>query len=335
VKGNLTLDAVHREEIAELQRERLAERARVLPTSTLYPVKRAVEAVDLFLTVGEEAKIQKKLQYADTRLTEAAALLAEGQTGAVAIPLEEYRSTLVALATGSGDATLAQFLLKQAVAQNAGDVSAALPGDEGYILKKVVLETSSELSDSVVPGEDVQGGLLLDALAVLTQTIESGNLQGLPEMWAELQPQIQILKSQGATALKPEVRREASAALEMLALSLKKQEELGQTQKVDPILLGEIAAYLPEEEIPVLSESDLQVIVAGIKQRIFVYHLAQSRLNQFSQELRALDGNPDQGRVLRRLYFALPGGPENFPERVRQEIIKLGWQRAGAVAVSG
>jgi hypothetical protein len=42
-----------------------------------------------------------------------------------------------------------------------------------------------------------------------------------------------------------------------------------------------------------------------------------------------LEGHADQGRILRRLYFALPGGPENFPERVRQEIIRLGWEKAG------
>ncbi|MFA5273041.1 MAG: hypothetical protein WC353_02660, partial [Candidatus Peribacter sp.] len=57
--------------------------------------------------------------------------------------------------------------------------------------------------------------------------------------------------------------------------------------------------------------------------------LPDTRLNQFTQELKMLEGHADQGRILRRLYFALPGGPENFPERVRQEIIRLGWEKAG------
>jgi len=328
VRGNLSLDAVHRKEIAALQKTRMAERARILPTSTLYPVKRAVEAVDLFLTLGEEAKIQKKLQHADTRLTEAAALLASGQTGAVALPLEEYRSALVALSTGSGDATLAQFFLQQVVTQNASDVAAVLPGDEGYILKQVVLETSSELADGPVAEKDVQGGLLIDALSVLTQTAETGNMRGLQDLWVNLQPQLKVLKSRGTAALVPETRRQALASLEMLALSLKKQEEMGQTQKIDPLIFAEISSYLPAEAEPVLSESDVLAMVAGIKQRIFVYHLTQSRLNQFMQELKDLNGHADQGRILRRLYFALPGGPENFPERVRQEIIRLGWQKA-------
>ncbi|MDD5041418.1 MAG: DUF5667 domain-containing protein [Candidatus Peribacteraceae bacterium] len=327
VQGNLTLDAVHRQEIAALQQTRLAERARILPTSTLYPVKRAVEAVDLFLTIGDEAKMQKQLQHADTRLTEAAALLAQGQTGAVALPLEEYRSTLVALATGSGDATLAQFLLKKVVSQNASDLAATLPGDQAYVLKQAVLETSSTLADGVSAPEDARDSMLLDALSVLTQAVETGNLKGLPDMWTQLSPQLQILKG-GIDALKPEVQREASAALAMLALAFDKQEEQGQMQKVDPILLQQISAYLPAEEAPILSESDIQLIVAGIRQRIFVYHLTQARLNQFTQELKLLEGHADQGRILRRLYFALPGGPENFPDRVRQEIIRLGWQKA-------
>lgn len=326
VQGNLTLDAVHRKEIAALQQARLAQRARILPTSSLYPVKRVVEAVDLFLTVGEEAKLQKQLQHADERLTEAAALLAQGQTGAVAIPLQEYRSTLVAVATGSGDSTLAQFLLKQVVSQNASDLAATLPGDQGYLLKQIVLETSSAVADGNAP-EDARSSRLLDTLSVLTQNVETGNLQALPDMWAQLQPQLQILKG-NSSALPPETKRQATAALEMLALALDKQEETGLTQKVDPVLLQQIAAYLPTEETPSLSESEVQQIVAGIKQRIFVYHLTQARLNQFTQEMKQLEGHIDQGRILRRLYFALPGGPENFPERVRQEIIRLAWQRA-------
>lgn len=332
VRENLSRDAVHRQEIAAQQQTRLAQRAGILPTSSLYPMKRAVEAVDLFLTLGEEAKLQKQIQYADTRLTEAAALIATGQTGAVALPLEEYRSTLLALATGSGDGTLAQFLLRQSVVQTTGEISAALPGDEGYIIKKVVLETSSALSDGPVNENDVQGGMLLDALAVLTQAVESGNVKGVEGMWSELEPQLAILRGSGSS-LTSDVRKEAEAALGMLALSLEKQGQLAGIEAIDPAVRQEITAYLPpEESTPSLSESDVQAIVAGIKQRIFVYHMTQPRINQFMDELRALEDNPDQGRVLRRLYFALPDGPESFPEKVRQEIIKLSWKNASVEA---
>jgi hypothetical protein len=331
--NNLGRDAVHRQEIAALQQARLAERAGILPTSSLYSVKRAVEAVDVFLTLSQEARMQKKLQYADARLTEAAALLAEGQTGAVALPLEEYRSTLLALATGSGDSTLAHFLLRQAVIENTGEISAVLPGDQGYILKKVVLETSSALSPDVAQVGDVQEGMLLDALAVLTQAVDSGNVQGVQEMWADLEPQLKILHDTGAT-LSPGTRKEATAALGALALSMREQEESGRAESLDPLVREEIAAYLPveEEALPVLSEDDVQSIVMGIKKRIFTYHLQQSRINQFTAEMRAMEGHPDEGRILRRLYFALPDGPESFPERVRQEIVKLSWRNASVAA---
>jgi len=327
-RENLSRDAVHRQEIAQLQQSRLAESAGILPTSRLYSIKRAVEAVDLFLTLGEEAKIQKQIQYADTRLNEAAALIATGQTGAVALPLAEYRSTLVALATGSGDGTLAQFLLRQSVVQSAGELSAALPGDASYVIKRVVLETSSALSGDMIPEKDMQGGLLLDALTVLTQAVESGNVQGLEEMWGDLQPQLAVLQGSGATSLPTTVQREASAVLGMLATALEKQEQAGSADSLDEKVRDQIAAYLPHEVSSSLSESQVQDIVAGVKERIFVYHFTQARLNQFATELKNIQGNPDQGRILRRLYFALPDGPENFPEKVRQAIIELSWKNA-------
>lgn len=330
IRDNLSRDAVHRQEIAALQQARLVERAGILPTSRLYSMKRAVEAVNLFLTLGEEARVQKQIQFADTRLTEAAALLARGETGAVSLPLEEYRGTLVALASGSGDGTLAQFLLRQAVSQNSGEVAAALPGDQAYIIKKVVLETSSAVTDDASQGQEVQADLLLDALSVLTQTVEEGNLQGVDGMWKELRPQLAALQNK-KIAFSTDTHKEVSAALAMLALSLEKQQQKAAAPSVDAASAQEIAAYLPSDETStVLSDSDVQAMVMAIKQRIFVYHFTQPRINQFMMELRNLEGNPDHGRILRRLYFALPGGPENFPERVRQEILRLSWKLTNA-----
>jgi hypothetical protein len=75
---NLDRDAVHRREVAEFQRERRAVLAGILPTSPLYPVKRAAEAVDVFLTFSDAERTRKQLSYAEGRLNEAAALLREG-----------------------------------------------------------------------------------------------------------------------------------------------------------------------------------------------------------------------------------------------------------------
>jgi hypothetical protein len=92
---NLSRDAVHRHEIAQWQRELRAASAGILPTSPLYRVKRAAEAVDLFLTFDEESRVRKQLSLAETRLNEAAALLPEARdTDEVTAPTE----TLIAIA---------------------------------------------------------------------------------------------------------------------------------------------------------------------------------------------------------------------------------------------
>ncbi len=69
-------------------------------------------------------------------------------------------------------------------------------------------------------------------------------------------------------------------------------------------------------------------VVKDIRVRIFVYHMRQSRLNQLVAELKALNGHPEEGRILRRLYAELPGGPENFPDRIEKEITRLRWEIA-------
>ncbi|MDD5026680.1 MAG: DUF5667 domain-containing protein, partial [Candidatus Peribacteraceae bacterium] len=86
VMQNLERDAVHRRSIAQMQQERRAARAGILPTSSLYPVKRLAEAMDEFLTLGEEARTQKRLDHADTRLDEAAALIQEGKVEEGKVP---------------------------------------------------------------------------------------------------------------------------------------------------------------------------------------------------------------------------------------------------------
>ncbi|MFA7682490.1 MAG: hypothetical protein WCX61_05695, partial [Candidatus Peribacteraceae bacterium] len=129
--------------------------------------------------------------------------------------------------------------------------------------------------------------------------------------------------------LRPEVRKEAQVLLSELAFTIVNQQE--KNGIAEPLLITEVAAYLPPDvqTIPILTEEEIMTIVQGIKDRIFVYSMQRSRINQLNAEFKSLEGHPDQGRILRRLYFALPGGPEDFPLRVRKEIIRLQWQRAG------
>ena len=100
--------------------------------------------------------------------------------------------------------------------------------------------------------------------------------------------------------------------------------------------MSDIVAYLPpplEPEPPILAEEEVMRIVQGIRDKIFVYPLRRSRLNQFIVEMKAIEGHPEQGRILRRLAKSLPEGPESFPQRVQKEIVQVRWERVLAEQV--
>lgn len=326
VDQNLRRDAVHRQSIAQLQQERRAARAGILPTSPLYPVKRIAETVDVLLTFGDEARTQKRVEQVSVRLDEAAVLLAEGEVEAGKVSLVAYRDSLLALATGSGD-TLVQALLSQAIAEETSRVVAILPNDTSYIIKQAVLEASASVPDGSVDTVDVRGVILIDTIAALLDAVDEHDAQSIGTIWSDLQAQLSILDDEGA--LRPEVRREAKVLLSEFAFAVVQAGEAG--DGVSPDLVAQVQPYLPPAEdstLPTLTEDQLAAIVQGIRDRIFVYHMQRSRVNQLVVELNALAGHPDQGSILRRLYYALPDGPEELPLRVRKEIIRLQWQKS-------
>ena len=286
------------------------------------------EEVDVLLTIGKEAKVQKRLAQANTRLDEAAALLQDGEGDIASLQLNDYQETIFALAGTSDDMSLAQFLLQQSVTEMSADTAAALPGDDSYILKKIVLETSAALPESVVGTEDVQAVLFADTITDLTTTVEAGDSSAIASTWEQLVPYLDLLEDENAD-VSEDTRKEARMLLSEFAFVL---EEHDQLDNIDGELSIVIESFLPTTVSPqeiVLSEEEIMQMVQSIRDRIFVYDMQQSRVNQFVLELRALVGNPEQGRVLRRLYYALPDGPEKFPDRVRKEIVRLQWENAG------
>jgi len=324
---NLQRDAVHRHEIAQLQHERRIAQAGILPTSRFYSVKRIAEKVDVLFTFGEEARMQKQIQQAETRLNEAAALIADGDTDDANLTLDEYRGALTAIMSGSGDTSLARFLVQQSVAEATADMAAALPGDESYIIKKTVLVASTELPNTSVSNEDAQSDLLIDGLTAMTRKVYAVDTSDVEPIWNELAPYVTALES-GST-LRPDVYKEARTLLTFFAESL--TDANAQGGAVNPALLEEISTFLPSEEEPVvatLSEEELAGIVLHIKSNIFLYNMAQPRINQLTLELKALEGHPDQGRILRRLIEILPDGPEHMPDRIYKEIVRLRWEKA-------
>ena len=326
VEQNLERDAVHRKSIAQLQQERRSAQAGILPTSILYPAKRIVEKVDVLLTFGEEAKTQKKLEHAASRLDEAVKLLEKGEVEAFQISLEAYRDSLFAVATVSGDA-LVRSLIDQSLASEASEIAAVLPDDDAYLIKQAILEVGAELPEGSVSAIDVEGVLLVDTITALISKLDEEGVSGLRTVWIDLSDHLSVLSSDDSD-LRPEVRKEAQVLLSEFAFALEEIDHKGGV--VDSEILEGVRVYLPpsSETTPVLTEEEILRIVQGIRDRIFVFHMAKSRINQLNAEFKALEGHPDQGRILRKLKFALPDGPEEFPLRVRKEIIRLQWERA-------
>lgn len=324
---NLERDAVHRREIAQLQRERAAARAGILPTSPLYPVKRVAEAVDALLTFDQQTKLEKQLQHASTRLSEAAAILASGGTGATATAaLEEYRMTLVAVASGSGD-SVTQFLVRQQLAEDTAELSAALPDDELYEVKMTVLEASAEIPGGPVEDQQVESVVFLDTLDTAQEAVLAGDLDRAREAFAQVQTYLDTIQS-GSDVISDDMRKEAMSLLSSLAVALQQNAGSGDTLLVGRDLLKEVNAYLPQtivERAPI-SEEQAEAIVQGIYDRVFFYKLPRSRWSQLMYEMKQLRGHPDQGTLLRHLYRKLP--EQGLAQYVRTAIVELGEEKA-------
>jgi hypothetical protein len=322
VKQNLERDALHRREVAQWQQERRAAQAGILPNSPLYPVKRVAEQVDMLLTFDEQQRLEKRLAQASTRLNEAAALIENGDSGAT-VPLEEYKATLqdIAAQTDSGSVTIADFMLRQEIAENTAQLSAASPDDDVYALKKAVLEAGAALPSEVVDERDVQGTILVDTLNAVQEAVNAGEIDRAKKSFAEVQPYLDSLKGD---ELKPEVRRQALALLSTVASSLGEGEQVTDSGSVQKDLLKEVVTYVPkvkQSAKPALTEAEIQDMVQGMFDRIFLYKQPRARWNQLQFEMAQLRGHPDEGTILRHLYHALP---ENGLARyVRTEIQRL------------
>lgn len=378
VQRNLSLDAFHQREIAQLQLERRAAAAGIHPTSPLYPVKRIAEQMDVLLTIGSEAKLQKELAYAETRLNEAAAIIVErakdesADASDAAVRLAGYRRTLQLVASGAQapvadagdmpaaeDADVVQSLLaeykegvlsaadgalaagtgvtvaivEREVTRNTVELASALPDDEAFLLKKTVLETNAAIAGHDVPVVDVEGQLIIDTLSALQDTVEQGDVSQVEETLAELQPYLDSIARKERT-LSPEMQKEADALLSSFATRVvARSEEQGD---VEPSLLTSVRTYLPRtiqptQRVASLTEGQIDQVVAQMLERIDTYTLERSRWNQLQQEFRRIEGHPDQGRILLKLYRRLPSGLTGY---ARTEIHELRMQRQQALEAS-
>ena len=336
VNDQLAMDAVHQREIAQWQQERRAAKAGILPDSTFYPAKRLAEAVDVLFTFGTEARAKKRINQANTRLNEAAALLSKGSgsdTVAAASALREFRETLLSVASASGSSTVDSLLEQEVISEAIADTSAALPDDNGYALKQAVRDTIAALP-SVDGRPDTIVDALLDELTLVKRHAEEGELQTAKDEFEAIKSSLSSLDSSGST-LSSATLKEVEAAFSAVTAAVDPAEEeepaepaddeedSTSSESIDRLSLRiSNPSRRPSEQKP-LSEEELMTVVQQIRNRVVQgYQSRQARQNQLQLEFRRLEGHPDQGRILRKLAHVFD---ENGLARlVRIEIVRVG-----------
>ncbi len=322
VKNNLSQDAVHRSEIAKLQEERRAAIAGILPTSYFYSAKRMAEKVDVFFTLTHDGRTEKRIQQANTRLSEALALIRDGQDSEASAPLAEYKNSLVALASDEDD-NLVKYLIKKQIA----DASLSLTtGDDNpdvniQLLRDAVTQVGAAIPDADLKPRDIEGYVLVDRLTMINQILSKNeNIALAVSEYAEISPYIAGLLA-GSDGAHPLLQKEARSLL-VTTSSLIKTVSKSHADNIFVAMKSDLDKYLPPEPEQVLvSEAELSRQIQAILKRIFIFRHPISRYNQLLAEMRDLQSNPNRGTLLRRLKSALPEGLGAY---VNTEIKKLG-----------
>ena len=328
VKTNLSQDAVHRSEIAKLQEERRTEVAGILPTSFLYPAKRMAEQVDVLFTLTHDGRTEKRIAQANTRLSEALALVKEGEDTEASAPLAEYKNSLIALAAGEDD-NLVQYLIKKQIADASVSLSAndENPDASIQLLTDAVSDVGAAIPDADLKLRDIEGYVLVDRLTMINQIL-SGNDERATlaaSEYADVSPYIAGLLAETDGA-HPLLQKEARSLLVTTSELLKNVSKTN-TGEVFIAMTSDVEQYLPEkpEEVRV-TEEQLNAQVQDMVKRIYIFRQPISRYNQLLAEMRDLETNPNRGTLLRRLKSALP---ERLGEYVNTEVKKLGDELQG------
>ena len=316
VQKNLEQDAAHRDDIAKRLALRRTELAGILPTSIFYPAKRIAEHVDTFFSLTDDARTQKRLQQANVRLSEALALMKEGQGSEASGPLSEYSSTLLTMAASQND-----NLVKSLIRRQIADASIGVSSDAGtgsiQLLRLAVNDVNTVLPNTALNPKDIEGYILVDTLGRINQDIRAKkDPRDVAELYAGVRPYIKDLLTPKNGA-HPLLQREAQALIVSTTSLTIPQEDASISA-----IMNDLSEYVPDEHDSILvSEQVLNRQVQDMYDRIFVFRHPRSRYNQLLAEMTAIQHDPNRGTLLRRLKFALPDGLSGY---VNTEIQTLG-----------
>lgn len=308
VSSNLDRDAVHQRAIAELQQERRAAQAGILPDSSLYGAKRLAERMDVFMTFSTEERVRKQLAQANTRLSEAAALLAEGQQAEAQTALSEFQTLVLEVGLESDDPVVSEMIHEEVVSLAAGDLAAALPNDPSYVLKQTVEETIAQLPDTVAK-PDIDSETVLDALTLVRRQANDGQTQAAEQRLAILK---QALISSGEYV---QLSDDARSSLTALESYLTPEEAV---QPALPSRIGGVAAVPSEGRT---AEEVFDVAVQIRNRVLYTYRTHEGREQWLRLEAQRLANDPDKGSILRQLRNMLP---TSLHEAANRELDRYG-----------
>jgi hypothetical protein len=339
VAFNLSRDAAHRHDIAQLQQERRAASAGILPGTTLYPVKRLAEEMDVFFTFGEEQRVKKRVTQANTRLNEAAALLKEqGDEKAVETALQEYKTTVLQVMSGSGGSALTQSILKEEVVDGtSATIAASLPGDASYPLKLTVQQTIAALPESF-PKPDVHGDAIIDELAAVKEQAEQGDTVVAKEKLTGIASSIAALGTGASVSVSPESLQEAEAIAMHVTAVIDGGVEVPVEESDDTTDIADRPVAQPRHAARLLvprpmSQEQVVEKAQEIRGRIFAFGTKKAQQSQLRDQLRSIEKNPDRGRILRELAKVLPRN--GLAQRVEVEIRNLSEEVEEQITASG
>jgi|GEM_PF-1843846 hypothetical protein len=331
-KENLSRDAVHRTQIAEKKQMHAESLAGILPTSTFYSIKRASEAIDMLLTLGEKPKNEKRLRNAETRLNEAVALLQTGEKEAAQISLEEYKEEMQKLVANT-DAEARELLTNSLIDSNS-TVSSVLPHSKLYIAKKVVLETSSTLSTSELPTTQVDLYLLSDALLNIESLISEGKIDKAYDAFNGISIVISsVLENNelNEMVVEKESIKSIKNILRSIVFSLEQSKDVVSADqiKLASKMLSDVSNYLPITQIVTASTVQPEECMrAGeILRRtnlflssVYTYKTSRAQRNEVLRQISNLPDCAESGKILSKVMNKVPVFTRSFVWEALQDM---------------
>jgi hypothetical protein len=330
---NLSKDAVHRSKVADRKQELAKTVAGILPTSTFYTLKRASEQIDLWLTVSEKSRQEKKLQHAETRINEAVVLLKSGNASAAEYPLAEYRDIIRSFASITEDE--ARELLSSSILSSSTTVASALPHSELYPAKKAVFEAATEIETSEIPLAEVDLYLLSDALLGIESLAASGEVGpatiALNGIEGALMSILEQQELDGIKVGKDELKA-IKTIVRSIGFSLENAEEIVKPNQSNILAslkerIDKLSPSIQSTSVAIEEPDQICMTVREVIRRtnqflasVYTYQTPRAQRNEVLKQISSLPDCPQSGRILSKVMNKVPVFTRSFVWEALQDI---------------